>query len=111
MQARYAPKRGYEVTSSTTWLLMVWLVLCGTGLMGPVANAAHAFGLIFGLAFALPTYLRFRRVYNMPRRPKPGSAQAEHIRGFDLVRRYYLEPYAPAWFVVVALVVVAWDYL
>lgn len=111
MQARYAPKSRYEVTSSTTWLLMVWLVLCGTGLMGPVANAAHAFGLIFGLAFGLPTYLRFRKIYNMPRRPKPGSAHAEHIRGFDLVRRYYFEPYAPAWFVMVALVVAAWDYL
>lgn len=110
MQARYAPKSGYEVASSTTWLLMVWLVLCGTGMMGPVANAAHAFGLIFGLAFALPTYLRFRRLYNMPQIPEPGSSQALSISAFDRIRRVYLEPYAPAWFVVVALCVVAWDY-
>jgi GlpG protein len=110
MQSRYAPRSGYSVASSTTWLLMIWLVLCGTGMMGPVANAAHAFGLIFGLLIALPTYLRFRRAYRLPGRPEPGSWKDLNVQGFARVRRLYLEPYAPAWFVVVALLVVAMDY-
>jgi GlpG protein len=109
MHSRYAPNSGYALTSATTWLMMGWLVWCGTGLAGPVANAAHAFGLIAGLGLALPSYLRFRNAYQVPRAFEKGSWQDLNIHGFERFRRLYFEPFAPAWFLVIALLVVALD--
>ncbi len=110
MHTRYSPRSGYALTSATTWLMMGWLIWCATGLAGPVANAAHAFGLIVGLALALPSYLHFRKSYKVPRAFEKGSWQDLNIHGFERFRRLYVEPFAPAWFLVIALLVVAVDY-
>lgn len=40
------PRLGVE--PSTTQMLMVWLVLCMTGIVGNIANAAHVGGLVTG---------------------------------------------------------------
>jgi GlpG protein len=37
-------------------IMLLWLVLCMSGALGPVANAAHFVGLIVGVAFGV---LRF----------------------------------------------------
>ena len=33
--------------------MMIWLVLCMTGMVGPIANAAHVMGLVVGIVFGL----------------------------------------------------------
>ena len=37
-------------------IMIVWLLLCMTGALGPIANGAHGVGLVVGL---LAAYLRF----------------------------------------------------
>jgi GlpG protein len=37
-------------------IMLLWLVLCMTGVIGPIANAAHFVGLIVGVALGV---LRF----------------------------------------------------
>ena len=39
---------GFALTSQTVLLMMAWFVLCFTGLLGPIANYAHAGGLVAG---------------------------------------------------------------
>jgi GlpG protein len=41
---------------NTITTMLVWLVLCMTGLLGNIANAAHLVGLAVGVAFGV---LRF----------------------------------------------------
>ena len=49
---------GLLLHKSTVIMMLVWLVLCFTGYMGPIANMAHLFGLLTGMAlgflFSLP---------------------------------------------------------
>ena len=40
---------GLGVPSSTVGLLLVWLLVCFTGTVGPIANVAHAAGLVAGV--------------------------------------------------------------
>jgi len=52
----YEPEQGMILhPSNVTWVLL-YLALCMTGAMGPIANAAHVVGLIVGVAFGV---LRF----------------------------------------------------
>ncbi len=61
MKSRYDPNTGFFLPSSTVFILIGWLVLCFTGAIGPVANAAHLVGLISGcVAGMLPIWLRNR---------------------------------------------------
>ena len=50
MVGRYDPASGLGVSSRTVQYMMLWLFACMTGLLGPVANAAHVVGLVVGLA-------------------------------------------------------------
>ena len=50
MMSRFSPGSGFYIHPSTVYWLMGWFVLCIMGAVGPVANAAHAFGLFTGLA-------------------------------------------------------------
>ena len=100
MQARYA-SRGYAVANQDTMLIMGWFVLCATGLVGHVANAQHALGLVFGLLAGTPAYVSFRRSSTTVKF-ETGSWADLNIRGFQ---RVYFEPYVPLWFVGLAVVV------
>lgn len=53
MKAEFQPELGINVPSSTVKFLLFWLVLCLTGIMGPVANVCHISGLIIGLILGL----------------------------------------------------------
>ncbi len=53
MKAEFQPGLGIFVPSSTVKFLLFWLVLCMTGIMGPVANICHISGLIIGLILGL----------------------------------------------------------
>jgi GlpG protein len=53
MKGRFEPERGIILHPSTVQTMLLWLFLCMTGLLGPIANAAHVVGLIAGVAFGL----------------------------------------------------------
>ncbi len=103
MQTRYTSK-GYALSDQDTLWIMGWFVLCATGLVGRIANAQHALGLVFGLMAGMPAYLAFRRSSARPSFEK-GSWVDLNIRGFQRVRRLYFDPYVPLWFVGLAVVV------
>jgi GlpG protein len=53
MKSRFEPGLGLWIDPSTVVILIGWFFLCMTGLVGPVANAAHAGGLITGLVLGV----------------------------------------------------------
>jgi GlpG protein len=60
MRGEYDPEGGLGVGQSTVIWMLMWLALCFTGGLGPIANAAHLGGLVFGMGAGLGPYL-FRR--------------------------------------------------
>jgi GlpG protein len=56
-KGRFAPELGLGVGPRTAVILLVWFVLCFTGVFGPIANAAHAAGLVFGAAVGIVPHL------------------------------------------------------
>lgn len=53
MKCRYDPPTAVYVSPSNVWIMLAWLLACMTGLLGPVANAAHVAGLMCGMAIGL----------------------------------------------------------
>ncbi len=51
MQGKFNPRFGFELHQSTVIMMLVWYVLCWTGLLGPIANWAHTAGLLLGVAW------------------------------------------------------------
>lgn len=51
MQGRFNPSFGMALHQSTVIMMLVWYVLCWTGLVGPIANWAHTAGLALGVAW------------------------------------------------------------
>jgi len=51
MKGQYEPEQGMILHPNTITTMLFWLVLCMTGLLGPIANAAHVVGLLVGVAF------------------------------------------------------------
>jgi GlpG protein len=51
MRSRRAPWEGLGVAPHVVTLMLIWLVACMTGLLGPIANVAHVFGLLVGVAW------------------------------------------------------------
>ncbi len=58
IRGRFDPYAGWQLNQSTVTQLLVWLVLCYTGVLGPIANTAHTVGLLVGMAWG---YLSARR--------------------------------------------------
>ena len=56
MKGQYEPEQGMILHPNTITTMLLWLVLCMTGWLGPIANAAHVVGLLVGIAFGV---LRF----------------------------------------------------
>lgn len=53
IRSRFDPWSGYYVHSGVVYLMLTWLVLCFTGVLGPIANAAHLTGLVLGGIWSL----------------------------------------------------------
>ncbi len=51
VRGKLDPRARFTVRSSTMMWMMAWLVICFTGLMGPIANGAHVVGLVVGAAW------------------------------------------------------------
>ena len=52
IKGKYDPSFGVRLTSETVTSMLLWLVLCMTGILGPIANSAHVAGLIIGIILA-----------------------------------------------------------
>lgn len=56
MKGQYEPEQGMILHPNTISTMLLWLVLCMTGLLGPIANAAHVVGLVVGIAFGVSRF-------------------------------------------------------
>jgi GlpG protein len=56
MKSLYEPEQGMLIHPNNVNLMLGWLVLCMTGVLGPIANAAHFVGMAAGMALGI---LRF----------------------------------------------------
>jgi GlpG protein len=53
MKALHQPEQGMIVHPNTVTIMLLWLALCMTGVVGPIANAAHVAGLVVGVVFGV----------------------------------------------------------
>lgn len=51
MQGRYNPSAGLALHPQTVTMMIVWFFLCLSGVMGDIANTAHAVGAVVGIAW------------------------------------------------------------
>jgi GlpG protein len=49
VQGKLNPQFGLELHKQIVYMMMIWFVLCWTGLVGEIANVAHTVGLLSGL--------------------------------------------------------------
>jgi GlpG protein len=66
MKGKYQPHGGIVVAQQTVTVMLFWFVLCFTGLVGSIANVAHAAGLIAGVVIGYVPYA-VRRVVRRQR--------------------------------------------
>jgi GlpG protein len=52
MKSYYEPEQGLFMHPNNVNVMLLWLVLCMTGVVGQIANAAHFVGLMVGVALA-----------------------------------------------------------
>lgn len=58
MQSRFNPWSGFVLHPVTVQMMLIWFVLCLSGLVGNIANAAHGAGLVIGVVWG---YVAARR--------------------------------------------------
>lgn len=51
MRVKYDPSSTYYLDRNTVILMIGWFFLCLSGMMGPIANTAHAVGLVAGVVW------------------------------------------------------------
>ncbi len=56
IKGRLQPHEQLGVQPVIVWFMLGWLVLCMTGMIGPIANGAHLMGLITGVLIAAAAY-------------------------------------------------------
>jgi len=56
MKGLYEPEQGMILHPNSVTFGLLWVALCLTGIFGPIANAAHIFGLIMGVGFGVLRY-------------------------------------------------------
>ncbi len=57
MKSRFDPAAGMYIDPTNTIIMIAWLFLCMTGLVGPIANTAHVVGLLVGMAVGIAPVL------------------------------------------------------
>jgi GlpG protein len=53
MKSLYEPEQGMIIHPNNVNIMLGWLVLCMTGVLGPIANAAHFVGMAVGVVLGL----------------------------------------------------------
>jgi GlpG protein len=62
MRGKHDRTSGLFLDQQSVTILLVWLVVCFTGVVGPIANFAHLAGLASGMAIGrVSAYLARRR--------------------------------------------------
>jgi GlpG protein len=56
MKGLHEPEHGMAVHPNTVNIMLIWLVACMSGLLGPIANAAHVMGLVTGVTLGVFRY-------------------------------------------------------
>jgi GlpG protein len=57
MKGRYEPHLGLVLHPQTLMWAIIWFFLCMTGAVGPIANVAHAGGLVTGITVSVAPHL------------------------------------------------------
>ena len=57
IRGRLDPTAGIRLPPSVVMMMLGWLVLCMTGILGHIGNSAHAMGLLVGVVWAWVTTL------------------------------------------------------
>jgi GlpG protein len=60
LRGKFDPASGLYLHPSTVWMMIIWFFLCYTGWVGPIANTAHAVGLMMGMAWGYLSSLKHR---------------------------------------------------
>jgi GlpG protein len=60
IRGKYDPGSGLFVHPTTVTMMIIWFFYCMVGFMGAIANAAHAVGLLTGMAWGFLSSLRHR---------------------------------------------------
>jgi GlpG protein len=60
IRGKFDPASGLFLHPSTVTMMLIWLVACFTGILGPIANYAHLVGLMMGAAWGYLASLRYR---------------------------------------------------
>lgn len=60
IRGKFDPASGLFVHQSTVTMMVIWFFLCYTGLLGSIANTAHAVGLVMGMAWGYLSSLKYR---------------------------------------------------
>jgi GlpG protein len=55
MQGKFKPSSGLSLHTQTVTMMIIWFFLCLSGMMGPIANTAHAVGAVVGIAWGFLT--------------------------------------------------------
>jgi GlpG protein len=55
MQGKFNPASNLHLQRQTVRLMIIWFFVCLTGLIGPIANTAHAVGAVMGIAWGYIT--------------------------------------------------------
>ena len=66
MKGRFEPELGLALSPRLILLLIGWLFLCMTGVLGSVANTAHVAGLAVGMVIGVAPYLWRRLLGKRP---------------------------------------------
>jgi GlpG protein len=53
MKGKFDRSQNWQLPPQTVQLMLMWMVLCYTGWLGPVANAAHTVGLLIGMLLGI----------------------------------------------------------
>jgi GlpG protein len=56
MKGRYEPELGMILHPNTVQIMLIWLVACMIGVLGPIANGAHVVGLLTGVVLGLSRF-------------------------------------------------------
>lgn len=111
MHARFGASRRYVISDREAVLSIVWLVACGSGMFGPIANLGHAGGLVVGLAMGAPAYVRHVRARRNGLAAVDGSWANTYGTPWLRFRHRVIAGYVPLWLLLIAIVVGATDML